>query len=44
MELLIERIDYDRVEGTLDITFHSAGLASLGQDGNFARHITETLN
>jgi hypothetical protein len=44
MELLIERIDYDRVECTLDITFHSAGLASLGQDGNFARHITETLN
>ena len=44
MELLIERIDYDGVEGTLDITFHSAGLASLGQDGNFARQITETLN
>ncbi len=44
MELLIERIDYDGVEGTLDITFHPAGLASLGQDGNFARHITETLN
>ena len=44
MELLIEQIDYDGVEGTLDITFHPAGLASLGQDGNFARHITETLN
>ncbi|MFN3193866.1 MAG: recombinase family protein [Aureliella sp.] len=43
MELLIERIDFDGSASTLDITFHPAGLASLGQDGNFARHLTETL-
>ena len=41
MEMLIERIDYDGVAGTIDITFHPAGLSSLGQDGNFARHISE---
>lgn len=41
MELLIERIDFDGVAGTIDITFHPAGLSSLGQDGNFARHISE---
>jgi site-specific DNA recombinase len=41
MEMLIERIEYDGVAGTIDITFHPAGLSSLGQDGNFARHISE---
>ena len=44
MELLIERIDYDGAAGTLDITFHPAGMASLGQDANFARHVTGTSN
>ena len=43
MELLIERIDYDGAAGTLDITFHPAGLASLGQEANFARHIAEAI-
>jgi hypothetical protein len=44
MELLIERIDYDGVAGAIEITFHSSGLSSLGQDGNFARRISETIS
>ncbi|WP_372715504.1 zinc ribbon domain-containing protein [Novipirellula sp.] len=43
MELLIERIDYDGVAGTIEITFYPAGLSSLGQDTNFARHISEIV-